>query len=40
VTTNSGFKVTVLFKGECLKKVHFKDKVTTGLQAIEWYQLR
>jgi len=23
MTANAGFKVTVLFKGECLKVVHF-----------------
>jgi len=28
--SNLVFKVTVLFKGECLKKVHYRDKVTTG----------
>ena len=30
VTSNSGFKVTVLFKGKYLKTVHFRDKVTIG----------
>jgi len=30
MTSNLGFKVTVLFKGEYLKTAHFREKVITG----------
>jgi len=38
---NPGFKITVLFKGKCLKTVHLRDKVTTRkLTEGHWQAIR